>query len=131
MYHEFFARVSRVVKPRDFLEEIWVREIVDLSWEILRMRRLKAPLVSEGLTLRAFNLGTIGPKIDAVERIDRMIMNAEARRNAALREIERHRTAVAEALRRATDDIVDAEFEDVAQDSPQRVAQPPARKDVA
>jgi hypothetical protein len=43
-----------------------------------------------------------------------MIMNAEARRNAALREIERHRASIAEALRRVTDDIVDAEFEDVA-----------------
>ena len=43
-----------------------------------------------------------------------MVMGAEARRNAALREIERHRASIAEALRRATDDVVEAVFEDVA-----------------
>jgi hypothetical protein len=45
-----------------------------------------------------------------------MIMKAEARRNAALREIERRRSSMAEALRRASDDVVDAEFVDVAPD---------------
>jgi hypothetical protein len=47
-----------------------------------------------------------------------MVMSAEARRNAALREIERHRASIAEALRRATDDVVDADFEDVAPEEP-------------
>jgi hypothetical protein len=56
---------------------------------------------------------TLSANIDDLERIERMIMGAEARRNAALRELERHRKATAEALRRATDDVVDAEFEDV------------------
>jgi hypothetical protein len=46
-----------------------------------------------------------------------------SRRNAALREIERRRASVAEALRRATDYIVDAEFKEAAQG--------PARKEVA
>jgi len=40
-------------------------------------------------------------------------MSAERRRNDALREIERHRTSIAGALRRATEDVVDAEFEDI------------------
>jgi hypothetical protein len=42
-----------------------------------------------------------------------MIMKAEARRNAALREIERRRSSMAQASRRASDDVVDAEFVDV------------------
>jgi hypothetical protein len=46
-YHELFARVSAAVKPRDFLEEIWLRDIADLTWETLRMRRLKAPFISD------------------------------------------------------------------------------------
>jgi hypothetical protein len=119
-YHELFAKVWAAVKPRDFLEEILVPDFADLSWEVLRMRRLQAPFTPE---ISPSKLGYLETHLDAVERIDRMIMNAEARRNAALREIERRRASVAEALRRATDGIVDAEFKEVAQSL--------ARKEVA
>jgi hypothetical protein len=110
-YGEFLARISSAVKPKDFLEEIWVRDVVDLSWEALRMRRIKAKLLKSVLSPGFYDYSTT---IDSVERIDRMVMSAEARRNAALREIERHRAGLAEALRRATDDVVDADFEDIA-----------------
>lgn len=114
LYHEFLAKVSRAVNPKEFLEEIWVRDIADLTWEAQRMRRFKARLVSKQLTIKDLSdIGSVLEAIDAVERIDRMIMNAEARRNVALREIERHRASIAGALRRVTDDVVDAEFEDV------------------
>jgi hypothetical protein len=49
-------------------------------------------------------------RLDDIERIDRMLMNAEARRNAVLREIDRHRAALADALRRAIENVRDAEF---------------------
>ena len=39
-----------------------------------------------------------------------MIMTAEVRRNAGLREIERHRDSFGAALRQASDDVVEAEF---------------------
>ena len=38
-YDDLFARVSGNVKPSDIFEEIWVREIVDLTWETFRWRR--------------------------------------------------------------------------------------------
>ena len=66
---------------------------------------------------------TLAAEIDDIERIDRMITSAEARRNAALREIERHRTSVAERLRRATA-FEDAEFEDVTVDGGGRSRRP-------
>jgi len=44
-YKELLLKFSEAVKPSDFLEEIWVRDIVDLEWEILRLRRLKASLM--------------------------------------------------------------------------------------
>ena len=76
-----------------------VRDVIDLAWEALRLRRLKALLLTsaapEGLT------ELLTPAIDRVERIDRMIMLAEARRAAALQEIERHRASLAQGLRRA------------------------------
>jgi hypothetical protein len=54
-------------------------------------------------------------RIEIFERIDRMAMAAEARRNAALRELERHRASLAQALRQASDDIIEAEYQDVKQ----------------
>jgi hypothetical protein len=45
-YDDLFARVSGDVRPADIIEEIWVRDIVDLTWEIFRWRRLKTALLS-------------------------------------------------------------------------------------
>jgi hypothetical protein len=44
-YDEIFARISGAVKPADFLEEIWVRDVVALVWEAFRLRRLKTCLM--------------------------------------------------------------------------------------
>lgn len=54
--------------------------------------------------------------LDAFDRIDRMIAHAELRRNNALREVDRHRWSVAQALRRASEEAIDAEFSDVKPD---------------
>jgi len=50
-------------------------------------------------------------KLDFIERIERMIMAAEARRNAALREIDRHRATLGRQLRQA---VLEAEAREVA-----------------
>ena len=44
-YDELLERVRADVTPTDSLEEIWVRDIVDLVWETRRWRRLKASLL--------------------------------------------------------------------------------------
>ena len=155
-YDELLARISGAVGPSDILEEIWVRDVVDLAWEALRLRRLKSGLLdasiheglteilkvlvgwtaaeelatswvrndvkareeinkmltSAGLTMESAAAQTLALNIDVIERIDRMIMHAEARRNAVLREIDRHRASVAQALRQATD-IEDVQFEEL------------------
>jgi hypothetical protein len=41
-YDSLLARVSDVVKPADVLEEIWLQDVVDLSWEVGKLRRMKA-----------------------------------------------------------------------------------------
>ena len=41
------ARVFGALGPKDFLEEIWTRDVVDLVWEVLRLRRMKADLMRE------------------------------------------------------------------------------------
>ena len=53
-------------------------------------------------------------RIETVERVARMVAGAEARRNVALREIDRHRaTPLAAALRQAADEVLDAEFKEI------------------
>jgi hypothetical protein len=44
-YDELLTQVSTAVKPADFLEEIWVHDIVNFFWEVLRGRRLKCELL--------------------------------------------------------------------------------------
>ena len=47
-YDDLLARLSGTLKPSDALEEIWVRDVVDLVWEAFRLRRLKAHLMRAG-----------------------------------------------------------------------------------
>ena len=160
-YLDVAARVVAVAQPKDAIEEFLSRDVVDLTWEIFRLRRLKAALLraaaSKGvqriLSTTGYDLGlnfgsseefaagwasgnagtrrefaeilkkadfTMGEVmaeafaeiIDSFERIDRMLASAEARRNSALRKIDRHREALGAAMRRAVDEAEDAEFRD-------------------
>ena len=47
-YEQILARVSNEVAPQDLIEEMLLIDIVDLTWEIARLRRLKAGLYSAG-----------------------------------------------------------------------------------
>ena len=44
-FEELEARVLAAIRPRDAIEEILARDIADLTWEIVRGRRLKASLL--------------------------------------------------------------------------------------
>ena len=66
-----------------------------------------------GLTTDEVTAKTLESKLDSFERLDRMMASAEARRNNALREIDRHREALGGAVRQAIDEVQDAEFQDV------------------
>jgi hypothetical protein len=45
-YAALLARVRADVGPKDILEEFWVRDVVDQLWQTLRLRRMKASLVT-------------------------------------------------------------------------------------
>lgn len=73
-------------------------------------RRLKqAGLDREAITAHTFalNLGTL-------ERIEGMRVQAEARRTVILREIDRHRSVVAQRLREIASEVEDAEYREIA-----------------
>jgi hypothetical protein len=157
-YVSLIARVVAVARPRDAIEEFLTRDAIDLTWEILRLRRMKVGLlrasmgsgiesvmrslgynpVSAGeiaaswaageksaknevagtlqkaqLTIEDVMAKTLEGEIDSFERFDRILASSEARRNNALREIDRHRAALGAALRQAIDEVQDAEFRDV------------------
>jgi len=155
-YDEFLDRVTATVAPADFIEEMWVRDIVDLAWEAFRLRRLKAQLMTAathqgvekllahtlpldvaaelarqwaagkpdvirqvrrplGGTRRATETVmayTLAARIDDVERISHMMMRAQARRDAILREVERRRAGFAHVLR-GVSEIDDVAYEEV------------------
>jgi hypothetical protein len=77
------------------------------------LRRVSNLLTKAGVTADAVVGETLVARLDDVERIDRLIASAEARRNNALREIDRHRSALGAALRAAIEEAEDAEFTDV------------------
>jgi hypothetical protein len=72
-----------------------------------------AALAAAGLTIDAVMAQTLAVNIRQIESIDRMGAAAEARRNVALREIDRHRSALAAVLRQAADEALDAEFKEI------------------
>jgi len=97
-YDELLAGISAAVKPADILEDIWVRDIVDRVWEILRLRRLKAnlitataynglqtvlqPLVDYGVFQLAQNWARKQP--DAIERVNRLLASANLTMDAVM-----------------------------------------------
>jgi hypothetical protein len=110
-YEAMRDRISAAVGPLDFLDEISVNDIVNLVWETRRLRRLEANLLNEddgSLLTKEFVL-----RIETIERVDRMVAGAEARRHVALREIDRHRGTLAAALRQAAVAVEDAEFREI------------------
>jgi hypothetical protein len=53
---------------------------------------------------------TVPDQLDNIERIDRLITFAETRRNGMLREIDRRRAALSEAVRQQVQEV-EGEFE--------------------
>src|SRR5262249_29784086 len=45
-YETMLARVTEAVRPHGIIEEAWVRDVVDLIWDAVRLRRLKAALMT-------------------------------------------------------------------------------------
>ena len=157
-YASILAQVTAAIGPKDIIDEFCVRDVADLEWEALRLRRLKANLLNSSLAAglvkliepllkdssqaqrlafawHAHNIKarkrverllkkaghsmdaalaqTLSQKLDDVERIDRLLASAEARRHQALREFDRHRDAVLRGLQTALKPIEDAQYAEV------------------
>jgi hypothetical protein len=57
-YEHLLDRITTAVKPQDIFEEVWIHDVADLQWEVLRLRRLKVNLVNSTACRKlAFELG--------------------------------------------------------------------------
>jgi hypothetical protein len=77
----------------------------DLAWRYSQKEQNAVNEISRllklaGLTLEILNAEALSVRSDDFERLNRMITTAEARRNATLREIDRHRKGLGAELRR-------------------------------
>ena len=91
-------RVSTAVQPNDILEDIWVREVVDLVWEIFRLRRLKWTLLAatarEGLIKVLCELvggevitladEWVARKPSAIKQVEKILASAELSSDAIM-----------------------------------------------
>jgi len=48
-YEEMVARISNALGPRDFIEEIWVQDLVNVAWNIGRLRRIQAAFLDDNI----------------------------------------------------------------------------------
>jgi hypothetical protein len=155
-YANLAAHVVAGAGPRDPIEELLIRDVIDLTWEIFCLRRAKAgilkasmyrgiesvmdrlgyddtfessklwaagdkrakeqvtrALTKAGLSIDDVTATTLQEIMDTFENLERWLAGAEARRNNALREIDRHRSTCAAAIRQTLDEVEDAEFRDV------------------
>ena len=161
-YNAMHDRARSAAAPADFIEEIWVRDVVDLTWEVLRLRRMKAKFINarssegvgrllddlvdyeekerlvrgwidekasavkrvdklmewKGYDQETVNVETLADNLHDVERFERLTMQAEARRNMVIREMDRHRDLVAR-LQAVVAEIDEADIVDVTDTAPE------------
>lgn len=48
-YRQLSDRIFKLFNPKDPLEEMWVQDVVDHSWEVRRLRNIKQKLVESAL----------------------------------------------------------------------------------
>ncbi len=82
-FEELLERAREILKSADIIEEMWVRDAVDLEWDIIRYRRLKAHLL-------------LASQYAGLERVLRPILGMVEAEELSLRWVKRDPVAVAE-----------------------------------
>jgi len=86
-YAEFALAIVKAAHPKDAIEDLLTRDVIDLSWEVLRQRRLKARLLrgatSSGISSVMYRLGY------EEESAEELAANWAAGKKAAQNEVAR------------------------------------------
>ena len=110
-YNELLKRVTDLLRPTDVIEEIYVRDLVDLTWERFRWRRGKAKLIQSAFSadhqsvrsqlgddkyeddIRKFPID-----LKIVECVDHLSALSLRRANEVLQQLEYYRSELAQIL---------------------------------
>ena len=159
-YEKLVAALVRDAKPSDAIAWLYLGDVANLTWEILRARWLKLrvinsaeydrvvmlvrsdddperkeqlqiaaewarfpderphhnkELIEKGFCVKPIIENALWDSAVQVDMIDKRIASYEARRNVALRELDRHDESVARRLNKASLDIIDGEFTEAAE----------------
>lgn len=90
-YNALLDEIIIAVKPQDIFEEIYVRDIVDLQWELMRWRRLNVALMTSELYAAVRDLLT---PICGVVKASNLADDCARRDPAAIEELRRILAAV-------------------------------------
>jgi hypothetical protein len=141
-YNKLILQIANRKNPTDVIGWIHVKDSADDTWEVLRQRKFNVEIILMGLdglaesacahitdedekrvTMKFFRKNDVCATraflqgLEWCERSNSLLSSAMARRNANLRESDRHSESL--ALRRASDDIIDGEFTEHHPASPQ------------
>jgi hypothetical protein len=138
IYRKLMLKIVADVEPTDVVEWLWVKNLADHSWEVRRLRRLKVQLIERRIdelrrqTIAEYvrdgkkvpskisfteftTAGLVVEELGNYERIEALLVSAEARRLALLREIARRRDSFG-SRRAKTSDFIDGEFNELGPD---------------
>jgi hypothetical protein len=133
VYWKLGLAMAEALQPADPIEWMYLKDVVDYTWEIRRLRKYQVQLIAiQERTFLSEARKLIPPKemkrwkelvetgqyetemflkdLESFENINRLLDVAESRRTAALNEIASYRKTFAPRLRKASDDIIEGEF---------------------
>jgi hypothetical protein len=93
-YETLLAQISSGVGPRDVIEELWVRDIVDHTWELFRWRTLKTRLIAQAVHSKLQSVLTriIHPDIHITDRypdMENLVAKLAKRDRAAIKRVDK------------------------------------------
>jgi hypothetical protein len=105
-----------LLEMSDILNRARYRKAEELVRKYVRREPDAVKLVDEilagaSLDINDLTANQLHSRIDDIERINHLATIAESRRNTSLREIDRRRAVLGEALRRSVKEVEDAEFQ--------------------
>jgi hypothetical protein len=126
LYDRLSEGIANAVEPIDVIDWLLVKDAVDFTWQLYRLRRIQAKLLEPttliGKTFKALAAGSadgfakaeeevtsvMAINIGDFERLDDMIVRAQACKVAVLREIERRREGWGARVATASEKVIEA-----------------------
>jgi hypothetical protein len=114
-------------EPKDFMEQLLIRQVIDSCWEMKRYinhkglaieRTFRDQRPSQSKPTELDHAYALQMVMSYHMQLDQALNAAIARRNDALDQLERYRRGAGQRLRKASDEIIDAEFSEAAPQDP-------------